>query len=72
MEKEIVYDPENKVDQKHGYYMFISSILLFSILNFIVYKIGKPKSVTDDEWRWRNLLISWIHGLICGTWDFLW
>ena len=72
MEHEIVYDPENKVDYRHGYYMFFSSIISFSILNFIVFKIGKPKSVKDDEWRWRNLLISWIHGLICGTWDFLW
>jgi len=67
-----VFDPDDAIDVKHGYYMFFGSIVTFGVLNIIVTAIGPPKSVKGDPWRWNNLVISWIHGAICGFWDILW
>jgi hypothetical protein len=25
-----------------------------------------------DFWKWRNIFISWVHGLIVGPWEVLW
>lgn len=69
---EFIFDPDNTVEQRHGYYMFFGSIITFGILNTIVSAIGPPKCVKGDAWRWNNLFISWIHGAICGLWDILW
>lgn len=71
-EPEFNYDPENKVDQKHGYYIFFASIIGFGLLNWIVGRFGPPKIVKGDDWRWNNLFISWVHAAIVGTWDILW
>ncbi|XP_053376148.1 TLC domain-containing protein 2-like isoform X2 [Mercenaria mercenaria] len=70
-EKEFIFDPHNKVDHIYGYYMFFGSILSFVFLDIVVTKIGPPKNVKGDPWRWNNLFISWIHAAICGTWDIL-
>ena len=64
-------DPDS-IDTRHGYIMMLSSMLFFQLLNMAVSKMGSPKSVREDPWRWRNLFISWFHAMICGTWDFLW
>ena len=71
-EHELVFDPENKVDQRHGYYMFFTSIVFFGSLNLIVTALGKPENVKAESWKWTNLVISWIHGFIVGLWDILW
>ncbi|KAH3887339.1 TLC domain-containing protein 2-like [Dreissena polymorpha] len=70
-EAEIIFDPENKIDQSHGYFMFVASIAVFSVLNVVITFIGPPAVVQEESWRWNNLLISWIHGAIVGTWDIL-
>ncbi|KAL4224010.1 TLC domain-containing protein 1 [Mactra antiquata] len=70
-EPEIIFDPENKIDVKHGYLMFIGTIISFSLANWVVSRIGPPSVVKGDEWRWNNLVISWVHAAICGTWDIL-
>jgi len=46
---------------------------MFSISILLTW-YGKPKFVKAevDFWKWRNIFISWIHGLIVGPWDFLW
>lgn len=67
-----LYDTSETVEMRHGYYMMFSSMLFFQLLNYIVCKVGTPKSVREDPWRWRNLFISWIHAFFCGTWDILW
>ncbi|KAK3083911.1 hypothetical protein FSP39_005200 [Pinctada imbricata] len=59
------------IDTRHGYYMMFSSMLFFQLLNWTVARVGSPKSVREDPWRWKNLFISWFHALICGTWDLL-
>ena len=67
-EQEFIFDPENKVDIKYGYYVFFTSIFAFGLLNILVTKVGKPKIVKGDPWRWNNIFISWIHGLTSGVW----
>lgn len=61
------------VQRWHGYCVFFGTIGFFYFLNFIITKIGNPKSVHSDvdPWRWKNLFISWFHALIVGTWDIL-
>ncbi|XP_060551658.1 TLC domain-containing protein 2-like isoform X1 [Ruditapes philippinarum] len=70
-EKEFIFDPHNKVERSYGYCMFFVSIISFILTNIVVTKIGPPKNVKGDPWRWNNLFISWIHAAICGTWDIL-
>lgn len=61
-----------KVDVRYGYLMIFSTIIVFHSLNNLVARyVGTPKSVRNDPWRWRNLFISWIHGMICGSWNIL-
>lgn len=71
-EQEFIFDPLNKVNHNYGYCMFLGSILSFTLINIVVSRIGPPKSVKGDPWRWNNLFISWIHAAICGTWDLIW
>lgn len=62
-----------KVEVRYGYLMIFSTIIVFHSLNNLVARyVGTPKSVRNDPWRWRNLFISWIHGMICGSWNILW
>ena len=61
------------IDVRYGYVMIFSTIFVFySLNNYVAPYLGTPKSVRDDPWRWRNLFISWIHGMIAGTWNILW
>jgi hypothetical protein len=51
----------------------LSTVLMFSISTLLTW-YGKPKFVKAevDFWKWRNIFISWIHGVIVGPWDLLW
>ncbi|XP_062591701.1 TLC domain-containing protein 2-like [Saccostrea cucullata] len=61
-----------EVDVRYGYLMMFSTIVVFHSLNkFVSRYVETPQSVKEDPWRWRNLVISWIHGMICGTWNVL-
>ncbi|XP_052800327.1 TLC domain-containing protein 2-like [Mya arenaria] len=70
-DSEFIFDADNKIDGRYGYYVFFGSIVLFGTLNFIVGVLGPPKSVKAEADLWSNLVISWIHGLIAGIWDIL-
>ncbi|XP_071093216.1 TLC domain-containing protein 2-like [Haliotis cracherodii] len=62
--------PDNpNLDIRYGYSMMISTILFFFIVNLVISFVGAPKSVQEDAWKWRNLLVSWVHALICSVWD---
>lgn len=61
------------IDVRYGYVMIFSTIFVFySLNNYVAPCFGTPKSVRNDPWRWRNLFISWIHGMIAGIWNILW
>ncbi|ESP00987.1 hypothetical protein LOTGIDRAFT_172917 [Lottia gigantea] len=55
----------------HGQYVMFGSIVFFQIVNIVVQKIGKPKSVREDSWRWTNLVVSWVHAMIISIWDIV-
>ncbi|OWF41596.1 TLC domain-containing protein 2-like [Mizuhopecten yessoensis] len=59
------------IDQVHGYYMMFGTMVLFTGVNLFITRLGTPKTVREDPWRWKNILISWVHALICGVWDIL-
>ncbi|BFZ19115.1 hypothetical protein BsWGS_22154 [Bradybaena similaris] len=56
------------VSVTHGQYLMFASVLFFQLLNLLVKSYGPPKSVTDEEWKWRNLLVSWVHAVIASVW----
>ncbi|KAL5016733.1 hypothetical protein ScPMuIL_006322 [Solemya velum] len=65
-------NPRDHIQLKHGYYMMVSTMTFFHMLNWLIARCGTPKSVRlpgDEPWRWRNLLISWIHAFICSVWN---
>ncbi|KAK7087238.1 TLC domain-containing protein 2-like [Littorina saxatilis] len=55
----------------YGAYGVYVVVLLFQFINWIIKSVGPPKSLRDDEWKWRNLFISWIHALVCIIWIFV-
>ncbi|XP_064612177.1 TLC domain-containing protein 2-like [Liolophura sinensis] len=58
------------VEIRYGIFGIILSILFFQLLNRVAMALGSPKVLAQhDEWKWRNLAISWFHALICATWD---
>ncbi|PAA89009.1 hypothetical protein BOX15_Mlig017238g1 [Macrostomum lignano] len=66
------------VSVQGGYGVMIGTIIFFNILNRIVSYIGVPVAVVkhavnkeEEAWKWKNLLLSWIHAFIVGLWDIL-
>ncbi|XP_033747279.1 TLC domain-containing protein 2-like [Pecten maximus] len=57
------------IDMMHGYYMMFGTVTLFTGLNLVITRLGTPKTVREDPWRWKNIVISWIHALVCSIWD---
>ena len=51
----------------------VLSIAFFQTLNQTVLRGGCPKAVgRENYWKWRNLVVSWMHALIVGVWDISW
>lgn len=61
------------IDNRQGYSVFIFTLISLYLINIVVARRGIPKSARPDldPWLWRNLVISWIHGLVCGVWSIL-
>lgn len=70
---ELTGDGVDSVSITQANILCVLSTVFFYILAEILNKIGKPNFVASDAefWRWRNILISWVHGVLCGVWDFL-
>lgn len=53
--------------------VFVISTVFWFCMSAAVTKCGKPKFVKSDVnfYRWRNIFISWLHGVLGGTWNFL-
>ncbi|XP_074642616.1 TLC domain-containing protein 2-like [Tubulanus polymorphus] len=65
-----IADYDQQLIAKYGIFTLLFSMLFFHILKTIVNFYGAPKVVPDkDEWRWKNLFVSWIHALIVGSWN---
>lgn len=61
------------VEIRYGIFGIILSILFFQLLNRVAMALGSPKVLAQqDEWKFRNLVISWFHALVCATWDLSW
>jgi hypothetical protein len=67
-------DGRHTVERWHADATCVFTILLMFVINGILTWNGKPKSVKADVdfWKWRNIFISWVHGLIVGPWEVLW
>ncbi|CAG2210216.1 unnamed protein product [Mytilus edulis] len=66
-------DGMDSVQVWQAYAMCAISIMLMLAIRSVVTKFGKPETLKDGVsfWKWRNILISWIHAVIVGTWDFM-
>lgn len=71
---ELIGDGIESVHVWQAYVMCAVTTVMFYILGEILDRLGKPKCVAPEVefWKWRNITISWIHGVICGTWVILW
>jgi len=51
-----------------------ASIVFFGLLNLFARLVGPPSTVKGNEsmWKWRNLVISWVHAAVVGTWTLSW
>ena len=57
------------IDTRYGVCGIVMTVFVFQVLNKFVASFGLPKSVAkEDIWKWRNLIISWIHAGICSVW----
>ncbi|CAC5419989.1 unnamed protein product [Mytilus coruscus] len=67
-------DGMDSVQVWQAYTMCATSIMLMFAICSVVTKFGKPKTLKEGVslWKWRNILISWIHAVVVGIWDFLW
>ncbi|CAG5135365.1 unnamed protein product [Candidula unifasciata] len=68
LEQEDFSQLREAVSVTHGQYLIVASVLFFQLVNLLVKSYGPPKSVTDDEWKWRNLVVSWVHAMIASLW----
>ena len=67
------YEELEPIPVVYGYLGVATSALFFLLVSHILVRIGNPKSVKEsDDWKWRNLLVSWIHAFIIGVWDLSW
>ncbi|CAH1802483.1 unnamed protein product, partial [Owenia fusiformis] len=62
-------NPAEHIESKYILYGVVSSFLFFQIVHKIVVSFGSPSAVREsDHWKWKNILISWIHSVICSLW----
>ena len=66
------YELLEPIHPVYGLATIFTSVLLFQAVNQVVYRCAAPPPGATDRWKWRNLVISWIHALIVGTWDLSW
>ncbi|XP_045170645.2 TLC domain-containing protein 2-like [Mercenaria mercenaria] len=61
------YEGSPNVHVSEGYLVVLCGLFTFLAINFAAVKIGPPKNVSGDIWRWRNTFVSWVHADIVGT-----
>jgi hypothetical protein len=70
---EYEYERLEPVPVIYGYVGVTVSVVFFTAVNQVVLRVGRPKSVKEEEyWKWRKLFASWIHAIIIGVWDLSW
>lgn len=71
---ELIGDGVDSVHIWQANLVCVLSTLSFYSIGEVLTRFGKPTYVATDVefWKWRNIVISWIHGIVCGLWDFLW
>jgi len=73
MTEEADYESLEPIAASYGCAGIVLSIAFFQTLNQTVMRIGSPKAVgRENYWKWRNLVVSWMHALIVGIWDITW
>lgn len=70
---ELIGDGVDSVHIWQANLVCVLSTLSFYSIGEVLTRFGKPTYVATDVefWKWRNIVISWIHGIVCGLWDFL-
>lgn len=66
------YEGSPNVHVLDGYLAALGGLCTFTAINFAAIKMGPPRTVTGDIWRWRNTLVSWLHADIVGLGVLYW
>ncbi|KAI8783049.1 TLC domain-containing protein 2 [Biomphalaria glabrata] len=61
----------DNIDWKCGFLMFLFSLAFFYLVNILVKNRTQHKLPLAEEWKWRNVYVSWVHSLISATWTLL-
>ncbi|KAG5447300.1 TLC domain-containing protein 2 [Clonorchis sinensis] len=60
---------------RYGLLCMSLSIAFFKSLDQALQGYSPPPEVArkgpDSVWKWRNMMVSWVHALLVGTWDIL-
>ena len=73
MAEVVDYERLEPIPASYGCAGIVLSIAFFQTLNQTVLRGGCPKAVgRENYWKWRNLVVSWMHALIVGVWDISW
>ena len=60
-------------DTLYGWIVVATSSLCFGLISATVSKWATPGPKTlprenNREWRWKNILVSLVHSVLCGIW----
>ncbi|THD24480.1 putative transmembrane protein 56 [Fasciola hepatica] len=62
-------------ETKFGVICTVLSIIAFKTLDNALKSVTPPEAILskgpEQIWRWRNMVVSWVHALLVGTWDIL-
>ncbi len=66
------YDRTQNSGTLFGVLVVLASALSFEIFSKIVENCFTPKAAQHSPWRWKNILVSFVHSILSGTWAVTW
>ncbi|KAK4472572.1 hypothetical protein MN116_003812 [Schistosoma mekongi] len=58
-----------------GTICIVLSVTFFNAVDYVLRGFNPPTAVASKGslaiWKWRNMVVSWLHAILIGTWDIL-
>ncbi|CAC5421475.1 unnamed protein product [Mytilus coruscus] len=73
LEKIVSTEDDFNIELTDSYIVFILTGAVFYGVNAFLQRYENQKASANDidPWRWRKIVVSWIHGFIIGVWSFV-
>ncbi|XP_052074742.1 TLC domain-containing protein 2-like [Mytilus californianus] len=73
LEKIVGTEDDFDIELSDSYVVFILTGAAFYGINAFLQRYENQKASANDidPWRWRKIVVSWIHGFIIGVWSFV-